>query len=94
MKTIYQLRKEGYKIRVTISRYYKNGIFASNFEARQIGHDTKYLSGKGGKTMIELTTPNGKTLTGESYCSKNDNFCRKIGNSIALGRILKQLEIQ
>lgn len=40
-------------------------------------------------TRIELRTPDGKEFVGVSYCSKKDNFNRKLGNRIALGRALK-----
>lgn len=83
-KTIHQLRREGYKVRVHHER--------DTIDAMTINGIAKFLNARGGKTTIELTTPEGKTFVGESKCSKKENFCRRIGNSIALGRILEQLE--
>jgi phage gp16-like protein len=40
-------------------------------------------------TRIELTSPEGKDSTGTAYCSKVDQWNRKLGNRIALGRALK-----
>ena len=40
-------------------------------------------------TRIELTSPEGKDATGITYCSKEDQWNRKLGNRIALGRALK-----
>ena len=85
--TIRQLRQQGYKVRVMHSRHKQlcDSIFSERWE----------LSPQGGSTTIELTTPD-KTVTviGKSVCSLEDNFNRKVGNSIALGRALKQLSIQ
>jgi hypothetical protein len=40
-------------------------------------------------TRIELTSPDKKDSIGTSYCSKKDQWNRKLGNRIALGRALK-----
>jgi hypothetical protein len=85
--TIRELRQRGYKVRVMHSRHKQllNSIFSERWE----------LSPQGGSTTIELTTPD-KTVTvfGKSVCSLEDNFNRKVGNSIALGRALKELEVK
>jgi hypothetical protein len=39
-----------------------------------------------------LTSPEGKDSTGIAYCSKQDQWNRKLGNRIALGRALKNYE--
>jgi hypothetical protein len=85
--TIRQLRQQGYKVRVMHLRHkeLRNSISSERWE----------LSPRGGSTTIELTTPD-KTVTviGKSVCSLEDNFNRKVGNSIALGRALKELEFK
>lgn len=43
-------------------------------------------------TRIELTSPDGKDATGIAYCSKGDQWDRKLGNRIALGRALKNYQ--
>jgi hypothetical protein len=81
--TIATLRRSGYKVRVLHTRNYKKvlkicGIFEE-------------LSAKGGLTRIEITTPSGEDVWGEAVCSKEDNWDRKLGISIALGRALQKI---
>lgn len=83
--TIRDLRRQGYKVRVMHTREYW-------IKARVTGH-SRELHARGGSTKIELTTPDKQhTVAGEAICSKEDNFNRKTGNFIALGRALKQLQ--
>jgi hypothetical protein len=48
---------------------------------------------KGGVTEIQLTSPD-KTfnVSGKAVCSEQENYSRKVGNSIALGRAWKKYE--
>jgi len=72
--TIEFLRKAGWKVRVMHSRPV---LKCGNF-------------GRGGETKIEITSPDGNLNTfGISYCAEEDNYNRKIGNEIALGRAWK-----
>lgn len=43
-------------------------------------------------TRIELTSPDQKDAVGISYCSRKDQWDRKLGNRIALGRALKNYQ--
>jgi hypothetical protein len=85
--TIKQLRQKGYKVRVMHSRNYHpihkmDGVY-------------KEVSSRGGSTTIELTTPDKQTTVfGKSVCSVEDNFNRRVGNAIALGRALEQFKIK
>lgn len=82
--TIKKLRQSGYKVRVLHSRRHKNTptIDGSRME----------LLANGGSTVIEMTTPNKQyTVRGEAICSLEDNFNRRVGNEIALGRALVEL---
>jgi hypothetical protein len=84
-KTIQQLRKTGYKVRVIHKRNY-----VPNWP-NKLSPGIR-LSSKGGYTRIDVTIPDGSvTVSGESRCSINDSYNRKLGNSIALGRALSQL---
>ena len=79
--TIKSLRQSGYKVRVMHSRIYEKPDYI--------------LQAKGGLTEIEVTTPDKRqTVKGISKCSEIDCFSRKIGNNIALGRALKQLNLE
>jgi hypothetical protein len=85
MTTIKQLRYAKYKVRVLHKREYNDVV--------KIGGITKQLSPRGGLTKIEITTPDERiTATGTSICSKEDSFNRRVGNQIALGRALKDLQ--
>lgn len=83
--TIKQLRQQGYKVRVHHTRRQKviPKLMGNAYE----------VSPRGGSTTIELTTPDKQqTVIAKSVCSLEDNFNRKMGNEIAIGRALKQLE--
>ena len=83
--TIKDLRQKEYKVRVMHTRRYNT--------VHKISGPAVQLSARGGSTTIEITTPDGKSnVVGKAVCSVEDNFNRKLGNSIALGRALQQLE--
>lgn len=53
---------------------------------------TVRLSSKGGRTKIDVTTPDKYiTVSAIAECSLQDSFNRKLGNSIALGRVVAKL---
>lgn len=74
--TVKQLRQSGYKVRVCHQRE-KNG---------------EELSPWGGITKVEITTPEGNNIAGEAKCSSKDNYNKKIGIQIALGRAFKNVK--
>jgi hypothetical protein len=47
---------------------------------------------RGGHTSCLLTFPDGKEVWGSAECSSLDNYSKKIGRDIALGRALKNIE--
>jgi hypothetical protein len=80
------LRQNGYKVRVLHTRHC-NPI-------KKISGIVHEISNNGGSTTIEITTPDqSQTVIGKSVCSLKDNFNRRVGNEIALGRALEQLKI-
>jgi len=84
MKTVHDLRKEGHKVRVTHYRY----LSQPNLRGE------RYLSCKGGATMIDVTImgAHGKrTEKGVACFSPEENYNRKLGVRIALGRAFKKL---
>ena len=83
--TIRQLRRSGFKVRVIHKRH--------QVSVKKIGGDQYFEnSAKGGATIIEITTPDKLTdVTGTAVCSIEDNYNRKVGNAIALGRALANL---
>ncbi len=79
MHTIQKLRQLGHTVYVT--------------HERNLDHNG--ISPRGGRTKVEVTfsqenhRADGVTFTGEALCSKNDNYNKKLGVRIALGRALK-----
>jgi len=67
-----QLRKSGYKVRVIHARLIAAGG----------------ISERGGRTIVQVRTPEGQELEGVAVCSTKDNFNRRMGVKIALGRAL------
>jgi len=76
-----QLRKSGYKVRVIHSRRGKT-------MQRMDGGVVQTLSERGGHTVVQVRTPDGEELEGVAVCSTKDNFNRRLGVKIALGRAL------
>jgi hypothetical protein len=91
MKTVKELRQEGYRVRVT---HYRNisafGVKQEEFRAKDIRevHNAYLFDLIGGRTVVSITDKNGATYTGMAV-NKNDPFCYKTGVRIALERALK-----
>lgn len=49
------------------------------------------ISPCGGSTIVEVTTPSGEKLKEIARCREYDQFNKRLGVSIALGRIMKSL---
>jgi hypothetical protein len=81
--SIKQLRQSGWKIRVMHKRNYDT--------VDKIDGRYPIISNFGGETKIEVTSPEGLNATGIAICSLEENFNRRVGNSIALGRALQNL---
>ncbi len=47
------------------------------------------ISPCGGVTIVEVTTPTGEKLTEKARCRDYDQFNKRLGVAIALGRIMK-----
>ena len=84
MQTIKQLRQSGYKVRVIHERGFTTHP--------TIAGERKVLSSRGGKTLVEITDLDSFSAIGVARCSDEENFNKKIGNKIALGRAIKNLE--
>jgi len=86
--TVQLLRKYGYKVRVLHNRLY-NGYYkwqvgskpADGYGYGPIDPDTK-----GGSTQIIIDSPSGDHYEGIAICSKKENYSKKLGVKIALGR--------
>jgi hypothetical protein len=86
--TIQQLRNNGYKVRVLHNRLY-NG-----YHKWQVGavESAKHHYGpidpdsKGGSTQVVIDSPTGEHFQGLAICSKKENYNKRLGVKIAMGR--------
>lgn len=69
--TVGFLRKSGYKVAV---RHHRN-----------INKDGSFKP-KGGMTELIIDSPHGEHFEGRSFCCEQDNYNKKLGVRIALGR--------
>lgn len=69
--TVGYLRKSGYKIAV--------------HHHRRKNKDGSFMP-KGGKTVLIIDSPSGEHFEGCAKCSNEDNYNKKLGIRIALGR--------
>ena len=65
----------------------KTDLTYTRFEFKRRGRQP---APTGGKTRVILTLADGREFWGEARCSDRDNYCRKTGREIALGRALKE----
>ncbi len=97
--TIEELRKSGYKARVTVLRLtsehsdYVNlrdirGMFEEGDGTIDNATLNSFLRPKGGKVIVEVRTPEGVELRGEAICAISENFSKKYGRTLALVRAL------
>ncbi len=85
MGPVQSLRKNGWKVFVDHHRYVENKMVPMGTippGSRQV------FSPRGGCTDVVLTSPDGETFMGNAHCSRKDNFDRKLGLGIAIGRAL------
>jgi hypothetical protein len=69
--TIQYLRQSGYKV----------GVYHHRRKTKK-----GTVSPKGGKTILVIDSPSGQHFEGIATCSKEDNYNKKLGIRIALGR--------
>ena len=77
---IQELRNSGYKVKVLHHRLY-NGEYCYGSYYR-----TRLPDCKGGFTKVIIDSPSGEHFEGEAKCSDKDNYNKKLGVRIALGR--------
>ena len=85
--TIKELRNKGFKVRVLHNRLY-NGYH--KWQAGDREHVKNYgpldPDPKGGSTEIVIDSPTGEHYHGMAICSRKENYNKKMGVRIALGR--------
>ena len=92
--TVQELRSNGYKVRVShFRRVGKKLMSRRDFEESGFGDVWgDVIQPFGGMTLIEVTDPNGITVESKALCQSEENYNKRIGVSIALGRALKRLK--
>lgn len=85
-ETVKSLREKGWKVRVLHGRNYSESIIGKSRRFVQ-----RVLKAKGGNTVVELTSPNGKEFSGKARCHPNDNYNKKEGVRIALSNALSSI---
>lgn len=90
--TVQDLRQNGYKVMVLHRRLY-NGEYRSDANNKPVpvinhGIVVYYIEPdpKGGSTTVIIDSPCGKHFEGRSICNKQDNYDKRLGVRIALGR--------
>lgn len=85
--TVQQLRNNGYKVKVLHYRLYdgKQYSYKDILSIYRTSIKPKPDS-KGGSTILIIDSPTGEHFEGISRCSKKDNYDKKLGVRIALGR--------
>mgnify|MGYP001569930002 CR=1 FL=1 len=103
MQTVEELRAAGYKVRVCYYRAYADSfldpddtdriILLTRYQAEKEGLYNSLFGPlqKCGKTVVEVRSPTGVEVVGESLCSAKDQFSRKLGRKVALGRAMTKL---
>jgi hypothetical protein len=102
--TVEDLRKDGYKVRVIHSRYYHRKVYYDDvpelLNKRELESFNENISepfdylvcedilARGGRAVVDITCPDGTELQGVSECSVDENYNRKKGITIAIGRAL------
>lgn len=77
--TVQELRNKGYKVRVL---HIRDKFYKPRMDSSING----YESPKGGITHVIIDSPNGEHFEGVARCSRQDNYNKKLGVRIALGR--------
>lgn len=90
MKTLEQLKAEGYEVKITHLRmadapHGSGALLVQGHIARKLGMP---ISPRGGITIAEIRKPGRDWARGFSFTHPMDNFCRKIGVAKALGRAI------
>lgn len=87
--TVKSLREQGYKVKVFHDRLLvpvNMGLVTIKTDEgdESLFEADIHRSERGGRTIVDLTTPEGETLSGIAICHENDNYCKKTGVAVAL----------
>jgi|LakMenEpi03Aug12_release.lakeMendotaPanAssembly.Ray.scaffolds.fasta_scaffold64657_12 hypothetical protein len=85
MNTVQYLRNNGFKVRILHHRLH-NGHYRSNHQGLLFNDMISDPDSKGGFTKVIIDSPNGEHFVGSAVCNKTDNYNKKLGVRIAIGR--------
>lgn len=92
--TVHELRKQGNKVRVIHVREKTYHLIKTELEeSYEFFYSLRYagINAKGGRTIIEISSPDGKEAFGIAHCHPQDNYNKKEGVRQALKRALENL---
>lgn len=100
---IQQLEEKGYRVKIFHYRYFDNGKGEPSKEVhsgvgmRRLKQDLNLgFYPRGGKTIVGIFRGGERSFEliagGTANCSLRDNYSKKIGTQIALGRALKEMK--
>lgn len=98
LPTVHELRKQGFKVKVSHYRLFYRYCSWTGRRLENIAYGTTLedagmhylLDQYGGRTVVELSSPDGKSYFGQSDCSKNDRYIKSFGLKKALLRAYGQ----
>ena len=91
LEVVKDLKERGYEVYVSHFRCTPQSSLL--FTTKELKDKNKPISAKGGLTYVTLKGPYF-SITELAECSLKDNFSRKLGTTIALGRALKTLKME
>lgn len=94
MNMVEKLRQHGYKVRVTHYRRYNcwdndRRVSYVDYLPRHESSGLKYALPNGGYTVVNVVTPDDEEFESVAHCSNDDQFVKRRGVDIALGRLTK-----
>ncbi len=88
---IKQWRQSGVKCRVLHSRFLKGSDELHSLKEIREKKLQNLILGKGGRTVLQTTTKDGKDYEVIAFCNKSDSFNRRVSIAICSGRMAKLL---
>lgn len=88
-ETIAGLRENGYTVKVSHRRILAGTKYTTTISKKGAHAVGVTVEPRGGRTAVTIWKGDGLVARGEALCSQRDNFCRRRGLEIALGRALK-----
>lgn len=92
--TVKQARQNGYKVRVLHIRKLLYKIYEREVPETYITYPAISYTGidpRGGKVIVEITSPLGENACGIAYCHPKMNYNKKVLVQIALQRALESI---